>query len=264
MRPAVLLLLVLSGWAVGPLYLLLKVSLSPVGEVMAPHPTLVPHAMTLEHWRSLLAAGGVLAPLTKSVTTASTVALGALILAVPAAHGLARLPARARHGVLLGLFVVRMLPEVSIGLPVAVVFLRWNLLDSVAGLSMAHLALVLPVVAWVLTATFLAVPREVEEAAALDGCGWWQTLWHVTLRLARPGLVVGGLLAWLFSWEEFVLASYLTLDAKTMPIQVYYYLYQGNWFLTAAAAALMTLPVLALTGMLQRHLQAVSFVGAAH
>jgi hypothetical protein len=105
---------------------------------------------------------------------------------------------------LLGLFLFRMLPEVSIALPVAVAFLRWGLMDSVLALALAHLTLVLPVAAWVLTTTFLGIPREVEEAAALDGCSAWQTLWRVTLRLAVPGLAVAGLLAWLFSWEEFV------------------------------------------------------------
>ena len=135
-------------------------------------------------------------------------------------------------------------------------------MDTVTGLVLSHLTLVLPVAAWVLTTTFLTIPREVEEAAALDGCSAWQTLWQVTLRLAAPGLVVAGLLAWLFSWEEFVLATYLTLGAKTMPLQVYYYLYQGNWFLTAASAALMTAPVLVLTALLQRHLRAVGLAGS--
>jgi multiple sugar transport system permease protein len=136
-------------------------------------------------------------------------------------------------------------------------------MDTMAGLVLAHLTLVLPVATWVLTTAFLTIPREVEEAAALDGCSPWQTLWRVTLRLAAPGLVVAGLLAWLFSWEEFLLATYLTLGAKTMPLQVYYYLYQGNWFLTAAAATLMTAPVLLLAGLLQRHLRATPLAGAA-
>ncbi|MBI2114669.1 MAG: carbohydrate ABC transporter permease [candidate division NC10 bacterium] len=261
-RPVALLLAGLACWAVGPLYLMLKVSVSPPGEVMTARPTLLPHGLTLEHWRGLLDAGQVLPPLGKSLVTAGLVAAAALLLAAPAAYNLARLPARWRYGILLGLFLVRMLPEVSIALPVAVVFLRWGLMDSVTGLVLAHLTLVLPVVAWVLTTTFLAIPREVEEAAALDGCSAWQTLWRVTLRLAVPGLVVAGLLAWLFSWEEFLLATYLTLGAKTMPLQVYYYLYQGNWFLTAAAATLMTAPVLLLTGLLQRHLRATWLAGA--
>jgi ABC-type glycerol-3-phosphate transport system permease component len=68
-------------------------------------------------------------------------------------------------------------------------------------------------------------------------------------------------LSWVFSWEEFVLASYLTLGAKTMPLQVYFYLYQGNWFLTAAAATLMTVPVLLLTGVLQRYIQVSLLAG---
>lgn len=261
-RPVALLLAGLACWAVGPLYLMLKVSVSPPGEVMTARPTLLPHGLTLEHWRGLLEAGQVLPPLGKSLVTAGLVAAAALLLAAPAAYNLARLPARWRYGILVGLFLVRMLPEVSIALPVAVVFLRWGLMDSVTGLVLAHLTLVLPVVAWVLTTTFLAIPREVEEAAALDGCSAWQTLWRVTLRLAVPGLTVAGLLAWLFSWEEFLLATYLTLGAKTMPLQVYYYLYQGNWFLTAAAATLMTAPVLLLTGLLQRHLRATWLAGA--
>ena len=73
---------------------------------------------------------------------------------------------------------------------------------------------------------------------------------------------MSGLLAWLFSWEEFILATYLTLEAKTMPLQVYYYLYQGNWFVTAVAATLMTLPVLGLSAFLQRYLQETSLAGA--
>jgi len=248
--------------AIGPLYLLAKVSLSLPAEVMTAHPTLLPHGLTLDHWRRLLASGQVAAPLAKSLTAASLVALAALALAAPAAYSLSRLPARWRYGILLGLFACRMLPEVSIALPVAVIFLRWGLLDTVTGLVLSHLTLVLPVAAWVLTTTFLTIPRELEEAAALDGCSAWQTLWRVTLRLAVPGLVVAGLLAWLFSWEEFVLATYLTLGAKTMPLQVYYYLYQGNWFLTSASATLMMVPVLGLTGLLQRHLQGTSLVGA--
>jgi trehalose transport system permease protein len=252
----------LSGWALAPLYFLLKVSFSPPAEVMTAHPTFLPHGLTWDHWRALLATDQVLAPLAKSLTTATLVAMAAVLLAAPAAYSLARLPTRWRYGILLGLFAFRMLPEVSIALPVAVVFLRWGLLDTVVGLAMGHLTLVLPVAAWILTATFVAIPREVEEAAALDGCSSWQTLWYVTIRLARPGLVVAGLLAWVLSWEEFILASYLTLGEKTMPLQVYYYLYQGNWFLTAAAATLMTVPVLLLTGMLQRHVQTSLLAGA--
>ena len=69
----------------------------------------------------------------------------------------------------------------------------------------------LPVAAWVLTTTFSSIPREVQEAAAVDGSGAWRTLTSIILPLALPGLAVCGLLVWLLSWEEFTLATYLTL-----------------------------------------------------
>lgn len=249
-------------FATAPLYLLLKVSVSPPAEVMTPHPTLVPHAVTWRHWQRILASGQITAPLRKSLVVASSVAVLALGLAAPAAYSLAQLPVHWRYGILLALFLCRMLPEVSIALPVAVVFVRWGLQDTALGLTLAHLTMVLPVVAWILTTTFSTIPRDVEEAAALDGCGTWRTLTSIVLPLALPGLVVGGLLAWLFSWEEFILATYLTLEAKTMPLQVYYYLYQGNWFVTAVAASLMALPVLGLSAFLQRYLRETNLAGA--
>jgi trehalose transport system permease protein len=249
-------------WAGGPFYLLLKISLSPPAEVMTAHPTLLPHRVTWRHWDRVLASGQSIAPLRKSLLVAGGVAILALLLSAPAAYSLAYLPTRWRYGILLGLFLCRMLPEVSLALPIAVVFLRWGLLDTSLGLVLAHLTMVLPVAAWVLTTTFGSIPRAVEEAAALDGCGPWRTLLYIILPLAVPGLIVAGLLAWLFSWEEFLLATYLTLGARTMPLQVYYYLYQSNWFVTAVAAVLMTLPVLLLSAVLQRYLRETSFTGA--
>ena len=256
-----LFLIVLIVGAAGPLYLLLKVSVSPPAEVMTPHPLLLPHAVTWRFWERVLASGQLLPPLWKSLGVASGVALLALAFAGPAAYSLAQLPVRWRYSVLLSLLLCRMLPEVSVALPIAVIFLRWGLLDTALGLILAHLTMALPVAAWVLTTTFSSIPREVQEAAAVDGCGAWRTLTSIMLPLALPGLAVCGLLVWLLSWEEFTLATYLTLGAKTMPLQVYYYLYQGNWFDTAVAATLMTLPVLALSAFLQRYLRETSLAG---
>jgi trehalose transport system permease protein len=256
-----LFLLVLIVAAAAPLYLLLKVSVSPPAEIMTPHPSLVPHAVTGRYWERVLEGGQITAPLAKSLSVASSVALLAIVLTAPAAYTLAQLPVRWRYGVLLSLLLCRMLPEVSVALPIAVTFLRWGLLDTALGLILAHLTMALPVAAWVLTTTFSSIPREVQEAAAVDGCGAWRTLTSIILPLALPGLAVCGLLVWLLSWEEFTLATYLTLGAKTMPLQVYYYLYQGNWFDTAVAATLMTIPVLILSAFLQRYLRETSLAG---
>jgi trehalose transport system permease protein len=257
----ILLVAVMVLYAIGPLYLLIKISLSPPDEVLTAHPTLVPHSVTGRYWARVLSSGQITAPMRKSLVVASAVAIFAIALGAPAAYSLIQLPLRWRYGILLGLFLCRMLPEVSIAMPIAVVFIRWGLIDTQTGLMLAHLTMALPVVVWVLTTTFETIPRQVEEAAALDGCGTWLTLLCIMLPLALPGLVVGGLLAWLFSWEEFVLATYLTLGDKTMPLLVYYYLYQGNVFITAVAAILMALPVLLLSFFLQHYLRETNLAG---
>jgi trehalose transport system permease protein len=257
-----LFLAVMLLFAIGPLYSLVKISLSPPAEVMTAHPTLVPQHLTGQHWKGVLDGGQLTRPLLKSLIVATGVAVLSLALSAPAAYSLAHVSPRWRYGLLLGLFLCRMLPEVSIALPIAVVFLRWGLMDTHLSLILSHLTLVLPVTVWILTTTFSTIPYDVEEAAALDGCNAWQTLLRVVLPLALPGIAVGSLLAWLFSWEEFVLSTYLTLSEKTMPLQVYYYLYQGNWFVTAVAATLMTLPVIVISAFLQRYLRETNLSGA--
>jgi trehalose transport system permease protein len=254
-------LLMMALFAATPLYGLLKISVSPPAEVMTAHPTLVPHGLTWRHWQHVLASGQIGAPLRKSLVVASGATILSLLLAGPAAYSLVQLPLRWRYGVLTGLFLCRMLPEVSVAMPIAVVFLRWNLMDTALGLTLAHLPMALPVAAWVLTTAFGNIPRDVEEAAALDGCNLWRTLTYVVIPLALPGVIVAALLVWLLSWEEFVLATYLTLGDKTLPLQVYYYLYQGNAFVTAVAAVIMTAPVLALSALLQRFIRETSLAG---
>ena len=256
-----LFLVVMLLFAVGPLYSLVKISLSPPAEVMTAHPTLLPKRLTTQHWRRVLTDGQLTQPLQKSLIVATGVAALALALSAPAAYSLAHVAPRWRYAMLLGLFLCRMLPEVSIALPIAVVFLRWGLMDTHLSLILSHLTLVLPVSVWILTTTFSAIPHDVEEAAALDGCNAMQTLVRVMLPLALPGIAVASLLAWLFSWEEFVLSTYLTLGEKTMPLQVYYYLYQGNWFVTAVAAVIMTLPVIIISAFLQRYLEETNLTG---
>lgn len=259
LRAAFLLAMLL--FAAAPLYGLLKISVSPPAEVMTAHPTLLPHRITWRHWQRVLEGGQIAAPLRKSLAVAGATTLMALLLAGPAAYSLAQLTLRWRYAILTCLFLCRMLPEVSVAMPIAVVFLRWGLMDTALGLTLAHLPMALPVAAWVLTTAFGNVPRDVEEAAALDGCNLWRTLAYIIVPLALPGVVVAALLVWLLSWEEFVLATYLTLGDKTMPLQVYYYLYQGNAFVTAVAAVIMTAPVLLLSGLLQRYIRETSLAG---
>jgi trehalose transport system permease protein len=245
-----------------PIYLMVKISMSIPGEVFTQHPALLIHNVTLDHWRQIVIGGMLWLPLKKSLTVATATALLALALSAPAAYVIARMPWRWKYTTLLILFFTRMFPEVGIALPMAIRFIEWGLFDTDLGLTLAHLVRTLPITAWILVGSFEAIPREMEEAAGVDGAGHGRTLLRVILPLALPGLAVAALFAWLLSWEEFTFAVYLSLASRTLPLQVYYYVYQGNWFLTATYTTIITIPVLILTYALQRYLKAGTLAGA--
>jgi trehalose transport system permease protein len=120
-----------------PLYLMVKISISPPHEVLTPHPTFGIRTFTPDHWRAMLASDILWPPLGKSLAVATWTMLGAVVLAAPAAYVMSRQSQPLRYGMLLVLFASRMVPEVGIALPVAVRFLNWGLLDTQLGLALA-------------------------------------------------------------------------------------------------------------------------------
>lgn len=238
-----------------PVYLMFKVSFSSSGEVLTAHPTFWFKEFTLTHWKAVLASGNLNGPLTKSLTVATLTTALALLVTAPGAYVISRMPKGIRYTVVLALFFTRMFPDVGIALPIAVTFIKWNLLDTTLGLVLAHLTKVLPFIAWVLVGTFETIPQDLEKAAWVDGADRLQTLWRVVLPLAAPGLAVAAILVWLDSWNEFTFSLYLSLSDRTLPLQTYYYIQRGNWFQAAAYSALLTVPVMMVTMLLQRWLR---------
>ncbi len=239
-----------------PLYIMLKMSVSPPQEVFRERPSYGITQLTWQHFSRVFDSGEVFyGPLRRSAGTAFWVTALALLIAIPAAYGAARLPVRARLALLFIMFAGRMVPEVSLALPIAVRFMRMGLFDSMGGLVLAHLIRVLPVSCFILVSVFSAFPRELEEQASIDGCSRVGTIARIVLPLSLPGIAVAGLFAFLLSWDEFIYASYLTLAHPTMPLQVYYYVSRGSLFYAATYAVIITIPVLVVTFLLQRHIR---------
>lgn len=239
-----------------PLYIMLKMSVSPPREIFRERPSYGITAVTGEHFRRVFDSGDVFyGPLRRSAGTALWVTLIAMVIAIPAAYGAARLPLRVRYILLLLMFAGRMVPEVSLALPIAIRFIRLGLFDSMAGLVLAHLIRVLPVSCFMLVSIFSSFPRDLEEQASIDGCSRLGALWRIVLPLSLPGVAVAALFAFLLSWDEFIYASYLTLANPTMPLQVYYYVSRGSLFYAATYAVIITIPVLVVTFLLQRHIR---------
>jgi trehalose transport system permease protein len=245
-----------------PLYVMLKISVSPPSEVFSQNPSYGITQVTGQHFRRVFASGDVFyGPLRRSLVAALLVTCIAMLIAIPAAYGVSRLPMRMRYILLLIMFAGRMVPEVSIALPIAIQFIRLGLFDTMAGLTMAHLVRVLPVCCFMLVGVFSAFPRDLEEQASIDGCSRVSSIWRVVLPLSMPGIAVAALFAFLLSWDEFIYASYLTLANPTMPLQVYYYVSRGNLFYAATYAVIITVPVLFVTLLMQRHIRPEMMAG---
>ncbi len=242
-----------------PVYLMLKIA-------FADPPALINRgefAFSLRNVKTVFTAEeNLLPPLRKSLVVALATAFIAVAISAPGAYVLAKVPRRAGYAFILLIFFTRMVPEVGVALPISLTFARMGLFDTDAGLVMAHLVRVLPLVAWVLIGTFKAIPPDLEEAGRMDGCSRAKVLAKVVLPMARPGLVVALIFGFLYSWDEFIYATYLCLMNKTLPLTVYYYVDRGGWFLSSTYALIVTLPVVVFTYTFQRYLQSGYLSGA--
>jgi len=245
-----------------PLYVLFKVSVSSLAEATAPRPSYLPREISWANWQRLLNWDIIGDPLRHSLIVAFSTAILAVLIAAPAAYVISRLPRGTRYLIVLGLLLTRMFPEVIIATPIAANFFAWGLNDTDAGLTLAHLIRALPLVSWVLVGTFEVIPRDLEEASAVDGSGRVGTLLRVVLPLAAPGIAVAAIFAWLDSWNDLLYAIYLFLTERTLPLITYYYANRGTVTDVATFSIILTIPVLLLTLFLQRWIRSGYLSGA--
>lgn len=245
-----------------PVYLIFMVSFAPGSALFGDRPPLVITDFTLEWWERVISGGDLVQPLIKSLTVASVATALAIVIAAPAAYVISRLPAGVAYTIVLTLLVTRMMPEFTIGISVATWFARWGLTDDYLGLVLAHLIGALPFIAWILVGTFETVPRDLEEAARIDGASRMTTLLRVVFPVAAPGIAVAALFVWLYSWNEFLYARLLTTNQNTLPLQVFQAIDRGTLQQMATVAAVLTLPILLVVYFLQRYLRPGALSGA--
>ncbi len=253
-------LLCLAAAVAFPFYWMVVSSLKDFGDLFAVPPRFVPTRPTLNAYRDVWFRQGFLRYLINSAGVAgATVGLN-LLLAGPGAYALARLqfPGRRAAGAAFGL--AYLIPPILLAVPLFAVLARAGLRDTLTGLVVAYLAQTLPVSLYVLANYFRALPRELEEAARIDGCSRLQVLLKVTLPLAAPALVGVGVYTFLIAWNEFLMA-YILIDSPerfTLAKGLYHLFssYHTAWDRVMAASVVMTLPVLALFLAFQRRLVA--------
>jgi multiple sugar transport system permease protein len=144
----------------------------------------------------------------------------AMVTAIPAAYSVARFP--GRMPLLYSMIGTYMMPPVTYILPLYIAFSLMGILNSVGSLVVVYCTMLIPFTTWLLKANFDAVPREIEEAARIDGAGTLGIIWHIVIPLAKPALGAAALLAFLSAWDEFFYALIFTSDlrAKTLPVAI--------------------------------------------
>jgi arabinogalactan oligomer/maltooligosaccharide transport system permease protein len=190
------------------------------------------------------------------VISTATAALG-LVLSTTAAYALSRWEFPGKEKGLAAFLVTQMFPGVVMLIPLYILLDVFGLLDSMLGLVLVYATTAVPFSVWTLKGYFDTIPRELEEAALLDGASRWMTFTTIILPLARPAVAVTGLFSFMTAWNEFILAATLLADPRafTLPIVLQRYVddYSTEWGHFAAGALLVSLPVIGLFFLLQRH-----------
>jgi multiple sugar transport system permease protein len=233
---------------------MLSLSLKPEIENIAYPPVFIPEEPTLANYTAVFEASSFGLYLSNSLVVTGGATLLALIVGVPAGYGIAKAKA---YKLAVMVLIARITPNLSYLIPLFIMFQFIGITGTLYPLIITHLVITVPIVVWVMLGFFETLHPDLEEAALIDGCSLWQALWYIALPLARPGIVVATILAFIFSWNNFIFGVVLAgRETRTLPVAVYNVLTfeQISWGPLAAAALLVTLPVLILTTAIQREI----------
>jgi multiple sugar transport system permease protein len=235
---------------------MLSLSLKNDADNTAFPPIFIPNPPTLDNFRDVFAKNNFLLYFWNSILVTGGAVLVGLLVGVPAGYGIARAKS-AKFAFLI--LIARITPALSYLIPLFLVFQLIGLNGTITALLVTHLVITVPIIVWVMIGYFENVPMELEDAALVDGASPWQGFRHIALPLARPGIIVGAILAFIFSWNNFIFSVVLGgKTTRTLPSAIYNVLTfeQISWGPLAAAALLVTLPVLLLTVVAQRQIVA--------
>ena len=198
-----------------PIVLSFLASIKTAADASAAPPHYLPRALSLENYLKVLRYQAGLATYVGNSALVAIIAIAAcLAIAAPAGYGLARFVMRGKEVAFLALLAPIMIPYQAILTPLYLDFAKVGLVNSHLGLAIVHTILQLPFSIYLMRSSFEAIPREIEEAAVIDGCSSWKRLTRVFLPLAVPGLVTVALFAFINSWNEF-LAALIFMNRET-------------------------------------------------
>lgn len=245
--------------ALYPVLWVVKMALTP-GQSFSMSGNPLPTEVSFEHFETIftMSDGIFWRQLFNSVVIAGVTTVVGITLACTAAYAFSRFRFPGRQVGLASFLVTQMFPGVVMAIPLYILLDKLSLLNSLTGLVLVYSTSALPFCVWMLKGYFDTIPRDLEEAAVMDGASQWTIFTKIVLPLARPAIVVTGLFSFMTAWNEFILAATFLNDESmfTLPVMLQRFVgdYSTQWGSFAAGAILVSLPVMALFFRLQRHL----------
>lgn len=255
---------VLALLFLAPLVYSLLGSFKTPAEASASPPTWFPRIFSLENYQAIasLSGGSAWTSLINSTLVAAFTVLLTIVVGVLAGAGFSRAQFRGKDAVFVIVLVALMVPFQSILIPLFYLLHELHLLNSLVGLGLVYTTFQIPFAAFVLRNSFDAIPTELDDAARIDGCGPWATLWHVHLPMLKPGIAAVGIFAFLASWNEFLAALILMSQTSKFTLPVMLTTLQTNqygsidWGALHAGVVVATIPSIVVFLIFQRYFTA--------
>ena len=215
-------LIALVMWTVAPFLVTISVSFKERAEVFA-NPGLIPGSPNLDAYREVLSSASFIDSFLNSLIVGVGTTLLTLVIGVPAAYAFARFNFRGRHLLLLFTLLPRLVPSLGLMVPIYRLAVAAGLLDKRITLIIVYTGMLLPLAVWLMVGFFQQIPREIEEAANVDGASLWGRLRYIVAPLASPAMITIGVLAFREAWNEFTLVLVLTSSPgkRTLPFELY-------------------------------------------
>jgi multiple sugar transport system permease protein len=239
-------------WCIFPFYWAVVSSLKPNIELFDPNPTLIPKNPTFSNYVKVFAERPFHVNIWNSIVVSGITTLTTLIFGSFAGYAIARLQMKGKAFVMALILSVSMFPQISILGSLFVILRKLGMINTYQGLILPYVAITLPLTTWILQNFFRDLPKEIEEAAAIDGCSRLRTLFQIVFPMSAPGLVATGLLTFITAWNEFLFAFTFMQKPEyyTVPVAIAMFAgrtqYEQPWGQLMAAAVIVTAPLVVL------------------
>ena len=251
-----------------PVYWMLITAFKPSSDINRLVPQFWPHHPTLSAFHEVLSDPIFRDDLLNSLIITLGAVLISIVIGFFGALAIARFRFAGRKVFVFAVLIVQMVPLLALTIPMSLLLDRFQLKNTLVGVIIAYLMFTMPYTVWTLRTFIANIPKELDEAAMVDGCSRWQTFYKIILPLVSPGLIATGVYGWILAWNEFVLANTLLLDNDKHTSMIYLLVFQSSPTHGAdygglmAAATLTSLPVVVLFVLFQSRISAGLTSGA--